>query len=71
MSRIAFVTGANKGLGKAVVRQLGRTGMTMLLGSRDAGRGAEAAAELRAEGIDVQSIRIDVTSDASVIAARR
>ncbi|WIA54527.1 SDR family oxidoreductase [Sphingobium sp. WTD-1] len=69
MSRIAFVTGANKGLGKEVVRQLGQAGMTMLLGSRDAGRGAEAVAELRAEGIDVQSIRIDVTSDASVIAA--
>ena len=36
MSRIAFVTGANKGLGKEVVRQLGQAGMTMLLGSRDA-----------------------------------
>jgi NAD(P)-dependent dehydrogenase (short-subunit alcohol dehydrogenase family) len=43
MSRVALVTGPNKGLGKEVVRQLGRTGMTMLLGSRDGGHGAEAA----------------------------
>ena len=66
MSAVALVTGANKGLGKEIVRQLGHRGMTMLLGSRDAARGRAAAAELRAEGIDVEPIAIDVTNDRSV-----
>jgi NAD(P)-dependent dehydrogenase (short-subunit alcohol dehydrogenase family) len=66
MSAFVLVTGANKGLGKEVARQLGRRGMTVLLGSRDADRGQAAAAELRAEGIDVEFIAIDVTSDESV-----
>jgi NAD(P)-dependent dehydrogenase (short-subunit alcohol dehydrogenase family) len=69
MSAVVLVTGANKGLGKEVLRQLGHRGMTMLLGSRDADRGEAAAAELRAEGIDVEPIVIDVTSDESVAEA--
>jgi NAD(P)-dependent dehydrogenase (short-subunit alcohol dehydrogenase family) len=69
MSAVLLVTGANKGLGKEVARQLGRRGMTVLLGSRDADRGETAAAELRAEGIEVEFIAIDVTSDESVASA--
>lgn len=34
---VAMVTGANKGLGKEVARQLGERGLTVLLGSRDRG----------------------------------
>jgi NAD(P)-dependent dehydrogenase (short-subunit alcohol dehydrogenase family) len=69
MSAVVLVTGANKGLGKEVVRQLGRRGLTMLLGNRDPERGAAAVSELRSEGIDVQPLTIDVTSDDSVAAA--
>ncbi|MDO8213059.1 SDR family NAD(P)-dependent oxidoreductase [Conexibacter sp. CPCC 206217] len=46
---VALVTGANKGIGKAIAQGLARTGMTVLLGSRDQARGAAAAAELTAD----------------------
>jgi NAD(P)-dependent dehydrogenase (short-subunit alcohol dehydrogenase family) len=58
---VALVTGANKGLGQEVARQLGRRGMTVLLGCRDRTRGETAAAELVAEGLDVAPTALDVT----------
>jgi NAD(P)-dependent dehydrogenase (short-subunit alcohol dehydrogenase family) len=67
-STIALVTGANKGLGRETVRRLAELGWTVLLGSRSAERGAEAAAAL--DG-DVVPIVIDVTDDASVAAAAK
>src|SRR5258708_40268119 len=62
---VALVTGANKGLGKEVVRQLARLGVTVLLGSRNVARGEEAARELLAEGLPVSCVELDVTSEAS------
>lgn len=50
---IALVTGANKGIGHEIARQLGELGMTVLLGARDPGRRDEATAKLRAEGLEV------------------
>jgi NAD(P)-dependent dehydrogenase (short-subunit alcohol dehydrogenase family) len=66
---VALVTGANKGLGKEVVRQLAGLRMTVYLGSRDAARGAAAAAGLCGDGLNVVPIQLDVTSDESVAAA--
>ena len=67
--KIALITGANKGIGKEIARQLGAQGMTVLIGARDAGRGEEAAAELRAGGADAHAVRLDVTDVASIEAA--
>ena len=64
--RIALVTGGNKGVGLATARQLAERGLTVLLGSRDADRGARAVAELAASGVTVRLVPIDVTDDASV-----
>lgn len=64
--KTALVTGANKGIGREIARQLGKLGYTVWLGARDVERGEKAAAELRAEGIDAHALRLDVTSDASV-----
>src|ERR1700722_10214067 len=63
---IAFVTGANKGIGREISRQLAAKGMFVLMGARDRERGEKAAAELRAQGLPVEFIQIDVTSQPSV-----
>lgn len=68
-NRVALITGANKGIGHETARQLGKKGMTVLLGARDEGRGEEAARGLVGEGIDAQSVCMDVTDQASVDAA--
>lgn len=63
---IALVTGGNKGIGREIARQLGKLGHIVWIGSRDESRGRQAAEELRAEGIDVHDVQLDITSDASV-----
>lgn len=67
----ALVTGANKGIGREVARRLAAEGFKVWLGARDAERGARAAGELQADGLNVQWLGIDVTRDASVAAAAR
>jgi NAD(P)-dependent dehydrogenase (short-subunit alcohol dehydrogenase family) len=67
--RVAVVTGANKGIGLEIARQLAREGATVFLGARDEERGRAAAEKLRAEGLDARPLPLDVTDDASVAAA--
>lgn len=64
--KTALITGANKGIGREIARQLGLKGYSVWLGCRDSARGEAAASELRKEGIDAHAVRLDVTSDASV-----
>ena len=61
----ALVTGANKGIGKEIARQLVDAGLTVLVGSRDAERGQRAVEEIGAAGLLV----LDVTSADSIAAA--
>ncbi len=67
--RVAVVTGANKGIGLEIARQLAREGITVFIGARDEERGRAAAEKLQAEGLDARPLRLDVTDDASVAAA--
>jgi NAD(P)-dependent dehydrogenase (short-subunit alcohol dehydrogenase family) len=67
--RAAVVTGANKGIGLEIASELARRGYTVYLGARDPERGRVAAEKLRAAGLDVRPLALDVTSDASVAAA--
>jgi NAD(P)-dependent dehydrogenase (short-subunit alcohol dehydrogenase family) len=64
--KIALVTGANKGIGKEIARQLGAKGVFVLLGARDRTRGEQAEADLRGQGVSVQFIPLDVTDQQSV-----
>ncbi|GGB02964.1 short-chain dehydrogenase [Brucella endophytica] len=67
----ALITGANKGIGLAIARQLGVNSHSVWLGCRDVSRGEAAARELRQEGIDARAVQLDVTDDASVANAAR
>jgi NAD(P)-dependent dehydrogenase (short-subunit alcohol dehydrogenase family) len=64
--KIALITGANKGIGLETARQLGKQGVTVIIGSREEPRGRKAADELRAAGIKAESVALDVTDDASI-----
>lgn len=67
--RTALVTGANKGIGLEIARQLAQAGVLVLVGARDADRGRAAAAELVADGLRAEFIQIDVTDADSIAAA--
>ncbi len=67
-SKIALVTGANRGIGKAIVKGLASAGFTVYLGARDEVRGKAACADLAPAG-HVRFTRIDVTDEVSVRAA--
>lgn len=67
--KVAFVTGGNKGIGLETARQLGKLGITVVIGARDREKGAAAANKLKGEGIQVDAIRFDVTDRADYKAA--
>src|SRR6266481_5350764 len=68
--RIALVTGANKGIGFEVARDLARKGFHLFLGARDAGAGEAAAEKLRKEGEEdygeITFLKIDVSKPESI-----
>jgi NAD(P)-dependent dehydrogenase (short-subunit alcohol dehydrogenase family) len=65
---VALITGANKGLGFEIARQLGKRGMVVLVGARDQAKGDSAAADLRKEGIEAHAVKLDVSSKDDVAA---
>lgn len=67
--KIALVTGANKGIGLDIARQLGEAGMFVYLGARSQERGEKAAAALSSEGLKVKPLVLDVTDAESIAAA--
>jgi NAD(P)-dependent dehydrogenase (short-subunit alcohol dehydrogenase family) len=68
--RVVLVTGAARGIGREVARQLAQRGATVLVSARDADH-AQAAAEEFSAGGDVRAFKVDldVTDDASARAA--
>ncbi|MBC7369056.1 MAG: SDR family oxidoreductase [Undibacterium sp.] len=68
-AKIALITGANKGIGLETARQLGRQGIAILIGARDAQRGADAVAQLKGEGIEARVVPLVVTDAGSIRAA--
>ena len=65
----ALVTGANKGIGYEIAAGLARLGFRVGVGARDTGRREEAVEKLRAGGLDVFGVPLDVTEDLSVAGA--
>ncbi len=65
--RIALVTGANRGLGFAICRQLAQRGIAVILASRDSDKGQAACKKLNREGFDVcHTVQLDVNSEDSI-----
>ncbi|TMF30000.1 MAG: SDR family oxidoreductase [Chloroflexi bacterium] len=63
--RVAIVTGANRGIGLEVTRQLADLGYTVVLGSRDLGKGEAAAKKLKV-GDRIMARRLDVTEQSTI-----
>jgi NAD(P)-dependent dehydrogenase (short-subunit alcohol dehydrogenase family) len=70
-TKIALVTGANKGIGFEIARQLGRAGCTVMLGARNPELGRKAVARLSGENLDAYLIAIDVDQEKSIQDAAR
>ena len=67
--RVALITGANKGIGFETARQLGKLGITVLVGCRNKQRGEKATEILRGERINARAIVLDVTNQSTIDAA--
>jgi NAD(P)-dependent dehydrogenase (short-subunit alcohol dehydrogenase family) len=69
-ARIALITGANKGIGFEVARQIGLAGVSVLVAARGGAHvGDTAAAALRELGVEATYLALDVTDPASIAAA--
>lgn len=66
--KIALITGANKGLGLETSRQLGKLGITVLVGARDRAKGEAAVQQLKSDGIDARAVKLDVNRPADHVA---
>lgn len=67
--KVALITGANKGIGLEVARQLGRNGCTVLIGARNPSLGRDAAEKLQNQGLDARFVELDVTRRPTIEAA--
>jgi 3-oxoacyl-[acyl-carrier protein] reductase len=67
--KVSLVTGASRGIGRAIARELAAEGATVLLGARDEGKLADVVSEITAAGGKAEALRLDVAARASVEAA--
>jgi NAD(P)-dependent dehydrogenase (short-subunit alcohol dehydrogenase family) len=68
-NRIALVTGANKGIGLEIARQLAHAGVFVIIGARDPARAEAAVEDLASQGLKAQSVSIDLTDHRTIAVA--
>jgi NAD(P)-dependent dehydrogenase (short-subunit alcohol dehydrogenase family) len=66
-----LVTGANKGIGREICRQLARLGHRVILSARSGERGESAVKDLAREGLKVEFLLLDTADEASIQRAAR
>lgn len=66
MTKIALVTGGNKGIGFETVRQLAEQNIKVLLGARNETEGKKAEEVLRGESLDVTFIKLDISNSQDI-----
>ncbi len=64
--KIILVTGANRGIGLEIVRQLAGMGHRVILTARDEGKGEKAVAQLERQKLNVEFIPLDVSDEKSI-----
>jgi 3-oxoacyl-[acyl-carrier protein] reductase len=64
--RIALVTGASQGIGRACALELARAGATVALAARNEGKLADAVAEIEAAGGKAAAFALDISSEESI-----
>ena len=69
--KVALVTGANRGIGLETARQLGQNSITVVVAARSLAAATETAEKLKAEGLDVVPVQLDVTKEADRSAAAK
>lgn len=67
MTKIALVTGANKGIGFETAKQLAQKNIKVLLGARNETEGKKAEATLRDLSLDVTYVKLDISNSADIV----
>ncbi|HEX4169976.1 MAG TPA: SDR family NAD(P)-dependent oxidoreductase, partial [Bryobacteraceae bacterium] len=69
--KVAFISGANRGIGFETARQLGQKGITVIVGARTQRAAKEAADKLVSQNVEAHPVTFDVTKDDDRRAAAR
>ncbi len=69
LTRVALISGGNRGIGLEIARQIARRGIVAVIGSRDVSKGESAAATILQEGYRAEVVRLDVTDGESIAKA--
>ena len=64
-NKVAIITGSNMGIGKAIARQLGAQGVSVILNGRDAAKLSQTCEQLRGEGMEVSGFPTDIADPES------